>query len=283
MPSPALAAQWRTKRGLPEQGRRGFPAEGEGLAAEPFPCTLELSSSPPSQVVGRSPVIQRLAGEVLNLGAGSGTPAGGGPWRGVVSPRTGGRVRRSPASSVPCVLPYAPPAEVARGPQSKEAQQVGAPTPAEGTGALCSIVGVPPIKDFPSKHLAKGEAVALLHHGVDGGHECGVSVHGASGAVVAWDLADDGLREGGVVAVSQARVPVVVPTPRLGWGEVCVSRAVEVEDGVAVAQQDVSGRGADAVLADVLAGGIIEGGVIVHGANVLLGSGRVVGLALGSG
>ena len=37
----------RTKRGLAERGRRGFPAECGGLAAKPSPCTIELSESPP--------------------------------------------------------------------------------------------------------------------------------------------------------------------------------------------------------------------------------------------
>ena len=81
------------KRGFAGQGRRGFPAEVEGLAAKPSPCTIELSESPP-------------------LGDG---------W---------------PLAAYPCAG--------RRGSQSR----VGTPTPAEGTGALCSIVAATPIKGF---------------------------------------------------------------------------------------------------------------------------------------
>ena len=108
-----------------------------------------------------------------------------------------------------------------------------------------------------------------------------MGVHGASRAVVAWDLADDGLWPSGVVAVSQAGVPAVVLGTRLGGGEVARPSAVVWRMASPWRSRMLASQGW-CRRRQCIAGRIVEGGVIVLARMCFL-TGRVVSLAFGSG
>ena len=102
-PRGASESEESKRRPVPMSGHNPAPHAGPPkgtLLVAGRPLYHRASSRPPrSYAYGLvSYAVSRLSGLVRPFRAGSGTPMGGGPWRGVVSPRTGVRPSGCPPS-----------------------------------------------------------------------------------------------------------------------------------------------------------------------------------------